>query len=92
MPDAVKSFTDHPPLVLAPGLRADEPSSLSFIAQFRCVRSFALRNSIQSSVELFATAPSPFAFTDPHSVTIKAIPLFIAVCAFWRRELVCVPA
>jgi len=91
-PEAVRSESLQLPKGFAPGTMTEEPSSLSLTAQLRWEILFCFSQAIHWSASPVATAPSPSAFTAPHSVTIKAIPLFIAVLALSRSHWPWVPA
>lgn len=85
VPAAVRS-EEFQPLMGVPGLTIEEPSSLSLTAQFRCEILFCLRKFIHDCVSLTLGAPSPSAFTEPHSVTNSAMPAFMALRALSRNH------
>lgn len=85
-PDSVRLLSFQPPVALAPTFKKEAPSFLSFNAQLAWLMLLLLRKFIQVLVSLEFTAPSPSAFTAPHSVTNKAIPRSSAVCALARSS------
>ena len=86
VPDAVSCELVQPPFALAPVTRADAPSALSLSAQFALLMLLVFIKLTQALVSLVATPPAPSAFTEPHSVTNKGIPLFKAVLALSRND------
>ena len=91
-PDAVSCELDQPPFALAPLTSADAPSALSFKAKLALEMLLAFIKLTQALVSLVATAPSPLAPTEPHSVTNNGMPLLNAVLALSRKYCAWVPA
>lgn len=91
-PDAVNCDVAQLPVGLAPGTTAEAPSALSFNDQLALLMLWVFIKLTHALVSLLATAPLPSAFTEPHSVTKSAAPLFSAVVALSRKDCPWVPA
>src|SRR3954471_21412001 len=77
-PDAVSDASDQPPLLPAPGLRAEAVSGLSNKDQLAQLRLFWFKKSIQVWDSARSRPPFPEASQAPHSVTKSGRPLEMA--------------
>mmetsp|Transcript_48857 Transcript_48857/g.139893 ORF Transcript_48857/g.139893 Transcript_48857/m.139893 type:complete len:249 (+) Transcript_48857:716-1462(+) len=91
-PESVRWHWSQPPAPLAPGMRAEQLSRLSPIAQLASEMLCRSKKSSQACASFRSREPSPVASHVPHSVAKMAMPLAMACTTFSRSHCRCVLA